>query len=68
MREGHTVGLTVEKEGWALGRQQWQKGSRLGEDGEQWAGRLAGTLGGAFEGAPWPSTPWQRLQHHRVLR
>lgn len=33
-----------------LEREQWQKGSRLREDGEQWAGRLAGTLGGAFQG------------------
>lgn len=33
---------------------KWQKGSRLREDGEQWTGRLAGTLGGAFEGALGP--------------
>ena len=43
-----------EKRGGELGRQQWQKGSRLREDGEQWAGRLAGTLGGAVKGALGP--------------
>lgn len=51
-------GLAVKKRGVHLGRKQWQKGSRLREDGKQWAGRLAGILRwGPYEGCPWPSTP-----------
>lgn len=57
-REAHSRAHCEKRGGhWADSRQQWQKGSRLREDGEQWAGRLAGTLGGAFEGAVGPLYP-----------
>lgn len=49
--DGHAAGFNVRRR---LGRESWQKDSRLREDGEQWAGKIAGTLGGAFEGALGP--------------
>lgn len=48
-----------------LGRQHWQKGSRLRVDGEQWAGRLSGKLGGAFQGTL--GAHGRGLQQHSVF-